>query len=39
MSFGLCAFVTVTVVIEFFKGARAIRGKSGSEPAGRDGSS
>ena len=30
MSFGLCAFVLVTVAIEFFKGARAIRGKSGS---------
>ena len=30
MSFGLCAFVLVTVAIEFFKGARAISGKSGS---------
>src|SRR5579862_5019754 len=30
MSFGLCAFVLVTVAIEFFKGAKAISGKSGS---------
>ena len=30
MSFGLCAFVLITVAIEFFKGASAIRGKSGS---------
>ena len=29
MSFGLCAFVMVTVAIEFFKGAKAISGKSG----------
>ena len=28
-SFGLCAFVLITVAIEFFKGARAISGKSG----------
>src|SRR5574341_788912 len=30
MSFGLCAFVLVTVALEFFKGAKAIRAKSGS---------
>jgi len=29
VSFALCTFVAVTVVIEFFKGALAIRGKSG----------
>src|SRR6202158_247724 len=29
MSFGLCAFVVVTVALEFFKGAKAISGKSG----------
>ena len=29
VSFGLCTFVAVTVVIEFFKGAIAIRGKEG----------
>lgn len=29
MSFALCTFVAVTVVIEFFKGALAIRGKEG----------
>lgn len=29
MSFGLCAFVTVTVVLEFWKGARAIAAKNG----------
>ena len=29
MSFALCTFVAVTVVIEFFKGAIAIRGKEG----------
>src|SRR6267154_2446095 len=29
VSFALCAFVAVTVVIEFFKGANAIRGKEG----------
>src|ERR1700683_3260146 len=29
MSFALCTFVLVTVVIEFFKGAMAIRGKEG----------
>src|ERR1700682_1777858 len=29
VSFALCTFVTVTVVIEFFKGASAIRGKEG----------
>ena len=29
MSFGLCLFVTATVAIEFFKGARAIAAKSG----------
>jgi len=30
MSFGLCAFVLTTVIIEFFKGANAISSKSGS---------
>ncbi len=30
MSFLLCTFVAVTIVIEFFKGARAIHAKSGS---------
>ena len=30
VSFGLCAFVLVTVAIEFWKGARAISSKSGS---------
>jgi cytochrome c-type biogenesis protein CcmF len=30
MSFGLCAFVLATVVIEFWKGASAIRAKSGA---------
>src|SRR5690242_15112658 len=29
MSFGLCAFVLVTVAIEFYKGSKAISGKSG----------
>ena len=29
VSFALCTFVAVTVVIEFFKGAIAIRGKEG----------
>jgi len=29
MSFGLCAFVTTTIAMEFFKGARAIGSKSG----------
>jgi len=29
MSFGLCAFVLVTVALEFYKGAKAIRAKSG----------
>jgi cytochrome c-type biogenesis protein CcmF len=29
VSFGLCAFVLVTILMEFFKGARAIRAKSG----------
>src|SRR6266446_2929641 len=29
MSFGLCAFVAITVILEFFKGAIVIRGKSG----------
>jgi cytochrome c-type biogenesis protein CcmF len=29
VSFGLCLFVTVTVAMEFFKGSRAIRTKSG----------
>ena len=31
ISFGLCMFVTVTIVIEFFKGASAIRAKNGIE--------
>lgn len=30
VSFGLCLFVTVTVAMEFFKGARAISAKSGT---------
>jgi cytochrome c-type biogenesis protein CcmF len=30
MSFLLCTFVTVTVAVEFFKGANAIRAKSGA---------
>jgi cytochrome c-type biogenesis protein CcmF len=29
MSFGLCAFVTTTIVMEFYKGARAIGSKTG----------
>ena len=29
LSFGLCLFVTATVVIEFWKGASAIKGKTG----------
>ena len=29
VSFGLCMFVTATIVIEFWKGASAIRAKSG----------
>ena len=29
MSFGLCAFVALSVILEFFKGALVIRGKSG----------
>ena len=29
MSFGLCAFVTATIAMEFFKGALAIRAKDG----------
>jgi cytochrome c-type biogenesis protein CcmF len=29
ISFALCAFVAVTIVIEFFKGAKAIRSKDG----------
>ncbi|MSV35432.1 MAG: heme lyase CcmF/NrfE family subunit [Bryobacterales bacterium] len=29
MSFALCAFVTISIVLEFFKGANAIRAKSG----------
>ena len=33
MSFALCAFVTITVVLEFFKGANAIRAKSGQNLA------
>ncbi len=28
MSFGLCAFVTATILMEFYKGSRAIAGKS-----------
>ena len=28
ISFGLCAFVTATIVMEFYKGSRAIAGKS-----------
>ena len=35
ISFGLCLFVTATIVMEFFKGARAIGAKSGTEPAPR----
>ncbi len=30
ISFGLCMFVTATIAMEFFKGASAIRAKSGS---------
>jgi cytochrome c-type biogenesis protein CcmF len=33
MSFGLCAFVTLSIVLEFFKGALVIRGKSGQNLA------
>ncbi len=29
MSFALCAFVTISIVLEFFKGANVIRAKSG----------
>jgi cytochrome c-type biogenesis protein CcmF len=29
LSFGLCAFVTLTVIIEFLKGSKAISGKTG----------
>ncbi len=29
VSFALCAFVTITIAIEFFKGARAIQTKGG----------
>jgi cytochrome c-type biogenesis protein CcmF len=29
ISFGLCAFVAITIIVEFFKGANAIRAKDG----------